>query len=109
MIPKTSPNSSFTCGGTTPAGSATRSTLRRSPSQIGRISSNSSRTLTMMMDTPVFEVEVIESIWGSSWIAFSMGSVTSCSTRSGLAPGKRVITWAERTVNPGSSARAMVR
>ena len=93
----------------TPSGSATRSTLRRKPSQIGRMSSNSSRTLTMTMDTPVFDVDVMKSICGSSWIASSMGSVTSCSIRSGLAPGKRVSTWAAPTAKPASSACDIVR
>ena len=63
----------------------------------------------MTMETPVFDVEVRKSISGSSWMASSMGSVTSCSMRAGLAPGNRVTTWATRTVKPGSSARDMPR
>ena len=42
----------------------------------------------MRIDTPVFECELMKSISGISWTDFSSLSVTSCSTRSGLAPGK---------------------
>ena len=63
----------------------------------------------MMIDTPVFDWLVTESSCGISWIAFSSLSVTSCSTRSGLAPGKMVCTMAVRMMNPGSSDCGMPR
>ena len=89
-MPKTSPNSSLTMGPMAPSGrlERARSILRRSASQIGRMSTYSSRMLTKISDTPVFEVLVTESSSGISWIASSIGSVISCSTRSGLPPGK---------------------
>ena len=41
-----------------------------------------------MIETPVLDWLEMKSSSGISWIAFSSLSVTSCSTRSGLAPGK---------------------
>jgi hypothetical protein len=43
-------------------------------------------------------------IWGISWIAFSMRSVTSSSTSCGLAPGYCVTTSAVLTEKSGSSS-----
>ncbi len=62
-----------------------------------------------MIETPVFDWLVTESSWGISWIAFSSLSVTSCSTRSGEAPGKTVCTMAVRMMKPGSSDCGMPR
>jgi len=60
-------------------------------------------------DQRVIDWLVTESSCGISWIAFSSLSVTSCSTRSGLAPGKIVCTMAVRMMNPGSSAWGIPR
>jgi hypothetical protein len=61
--------------------------------------------LTYRTDAPVLDSLYTKSSSGISWMAFSSLSVTSCSTRSGLAPGYAVKTVAMRITNPGSSAR----
>ena len=60
-----------------------------------------------MIDAPVDDSLRTTSSSGISWITFSSLSVTSCSTRAGLAPGKNVATTAVRIVNPGSKSRGM--
>ena len=76
---------------------------------MGRILRYSSRIMIVTTDRPVRDSLWTKSSSGISCTASSIGSVTSCSTRSGLAPGKTVTICAARMMKPGSSWRGMLR
>ena len=84
------------------------SILLRTLPHTGATWRTSSLRATEITELPEAELEVIASTSSSSSRASSRGLVISASTRSGVAPGRAVITRALRWVISGSSSRGRV-